>query len=137
MDTSLIPSFATRVGSLFNEYAIVGLLLEFRVNQVINPSGVVNVYVDEKSNAGPTLSESRNTPHIEVAVLTPSTQRVQRLKWTATDLLDLQWTDTSVNEIPLYLKFFASVAGTFTTATTSCQIIVTGSIALALRGYAI
>jgi len=137
MDTSLVANFATRVTSLFNEYAIVGLLLEFRVNQVLNPSGFATVFLDEKGAAAPTLAESRNTPHLEVAIITPSTQRVQLIRWKAEDLLDLNWTDTSVNSIPLYLKIFASIAGTSTLANTSCQVLVTGAIALCLRGYAI
>jgi hypothetical protein len=135
LDLTIINLFATRFGGLFREYAIVGANLEVRPNNTINGAGFANVYIDEATGAAPTANEALDRPRLDVLFTQQFTKGAYMLQWSPRDLLDLDYTATGTTFTPAWLKVFASVAGTLTTATTTGQILITGSLAFDFRGY--
>lgn len=136
LDRSNIPGFGSRFQNTFNEYCIVGAKLELRVNNMVNPAGFIYAFLDEKTFAVPTLAEAQQAPHLEIMATNTESPSRHTIEWKARDYADLTWLDVSVTTTTVCVKFFASVAGTLTTAATTGQIIVTGSLAVCFRGYA-
>jgi len=135
IDRSQISNFATRFGALFDEYCIVGMKLEVRLNTVGNPSGLMAVYLDEKSSAAPTGAPANGANRLDMAVVSTESPSRYEIDWKARDYTDLAWTATTTTVTPVYVKFFSSVATTATTATTTCNVLVTGTLACCFRGY--
>jgi len=138
INNGIMTNFNAKFGNVFNEYSIVGLILEIRVGSVSAPSGLAYAYISETSSAAATLNEGSELPHIDLDIVVPSgnKEEVHLLKWKPTNLLDLDWTAVGTTVTPLWLKFFTSVAGTGTLVGTAAQILITGSMALSFRGYA-
>ncbi len=136
LDTSLIANWSTRFASLFKEYAIVGAALELRPNNIAVTAGIVAAFLDEKSNAAPSQADMQDRPKLDMTCGPLFVPRAYRIKWMPGDLLDLDYTSSATNYTPVWLKIFSSVAATYTTATTTGQILVTGTLALEFRGYA-
>jgi len=133
---NLVENFATRFGSLFGEYALVGIVLEVRVNNVAVPSGLYLAYFNEKGTGAPTIVEALNTPHVEGLISNTESPSAHKLMWKAADYLDLDWQDNAATTYtPVTFKIFASSA-TGTQATTTATISISGSVALCLRAYA-
>lgn len=125
--------------ALFNEYCVVGFKYELRVNATANPSGLIVVSVDEESGAAATAAVFAQA-HLEIMVTQTESPSRHLVSWRASDYLDLQWTPTSSGaDVPSWLKLFASTAaapnGTGTTGTSTCQIAITGSLAVCFRGF--
>jgi hypothetical protein len=135
LDTTIIPNWGSRFASLFREYSVVGANLEIRLSNVVNPAGVVTIFIDEKSGAAPTAQQGQNRPRVDAMVQNMTMIKPYQLKWKPADFLDLQWTITSVNSTDAFLQIFTSVASFFTTATTTGTVIVTGALAVDFRGY--
>lgn len=134
LDTTVMALFG-KLGAAFREYAIVGSRLEIRINNATVTAGIVMCYLDETTAAVPTASDAKDRPRLDVLVSPQFTQGSYRMGWTPRDLLDLDYVSTGTNFTPVWLKLFASVADTFTTATTAADVIVTGTMALEFRGY--
>jgi hypothetical protein len=121
---------------LFAEYSIVGVIFELRCNASATPQGIYLAYLDEKGSVTPTATTALEAPHIEGLVSDTESPSSHRIMWKVADFLDMDWTSmASSSEIPVWLKLFTSTAATGTSASTGAQIIVTGSLALCLRGY--
>lgn len=121
---------------LFAEYSIVGIVFELRCNASATPQGIYLAYIDEKGSSTPSATTALEAPHIEGLVSNTESPSSHRIFWKVADFLDMDWTSmASSAEIPVWLKLFASTAATGTSASTGAQIIVTGSVALCLRGY--
>jgi len=144
---SLPIQFSTLAGStfqgqalaLFSEYCLVGFRFELRINATANPSGLIIVTVDEKVATAPTDSVFA-TPHLELICTNTESPSRHMISWRAKDYLDLDWTSTSSGaDVPCWLKLFGSTAaapaGTGTTGTTTCQVCITGSLAMCFRGF--
>jgi hypothetical protein len=140
IDANALTTLATDFYALFQEYCLVGARFEIRVTDVVNPGGIILVYIDEKVATAPTLAQAAARPHVEMLVSNTESPNRYEIDWVASDFLDLQWGSTAAAGaspvIPSYIKFFSSVAGTFTTNTTTCQVIITGSLSFCFRGYA-
>ncbi len=137
IDNTLITNFATRFGSLFQEFAIVGARFEIRVTAVTTPQGMVLAYIDENSNSAPTANPAAARPHAEIPLVqsaVDSTGSVHIVEWMAHSYADLTWDAVSTSGLVAYLKLFASSA-TGTSASTAAQITVSGALALSFRGY--
>ncbi len=137
IDTTNIPSFATRFGATFKEFAIVGARFELRVTSVTTPQGVVLAYIDENSNAAPT-STALNYAHAELPLTgtsVDSTGSIHKVDWIARAYDDLTWDPIGTTGNVGYLKLFASNAATGTAAGTTATILVTGCLSLCFRGY--
>jgi hypothetical protein len=126
----------TGLQGLFGEYAIVGARFEFRVNASATPQGLYLAYVDEKGSTAPTATTCLETPHIEGSISNTESPSMHQISWKAADYLDMDWTAmSSSSDIPIYLKTFCSTSATGTSASTGAQIMITGALALCLRGY--
>lgn len=137
IDSTNIPNFATRFGSLFKEFAIVGARFELRVCAVTSPQGVLLAYIDENSNAAPT-STALNYAHAECPLVSSSvdsTGSIHKVEWVAKSYADLTWDSTGTSGNVGYLKLFASSGTTGTNASTTAQVLVTGVFAVCFRGY--
>jgi hypothetical protein len=129
-----VNNFATRFASLFDEYCIVGMALELRIQNVTAGSvGFVLAFIDEKIATAPNAA-SLNVPRIDMMIGSESPSRYD-INWIAHDYIDLQWTQTSTTVIPLYLKIYASNANTLTSAGTACDILISGTLQFCFRGY--
>jgi len=135
LDTTTIVSFATRFGSLFREYCIVGARIEIRVNGTTVPQGLVRVWIDEDSAAAPTGPQAQSRGALDIPLTSSPGGMVYTIDWMPYDLLDLDWTDVGTNVTSAWLKSFAGAAYTGTAATTTATLSYSGSIALAFRGY--
>lgn len=135
ISTGSIAAFATRFASLFREYCIVGCRFEVRISVTANASGILAVWIDEDSNATPTAAQAANRARLDVGLVANPVDRVYRIDWKPLDYLDLDWTDGGTNTTPAFLKLYTDVANFGTTATTTAQVLVTGTVALCFRGY--
>jgi hypothetical protein len=135
LDLTQIPSFSTRFASLFREYAIVGARLELRLNNTLNNAGLVCGYLDEQSSAAPTANECASRPRLDMLLTQQFQPGSYRMSWKPRDLLDLDFVNTATTFTPVWLKIFTNVANFGTTASTTGQVIVTGTLALVFRGY--
>jgi hypothetical protein len=133
---NLVENFASRFGSLFGEYCLVGLRFEIRVNSVVNPAGIYLAWFNEKGTAAPGATEALNTPHIEGIVSNTESPSSHVISWRATDYLDLDWSDNSATTVtPVSFKLYSNTAATGTTATTTAQFIITGAASMCFRAY--
>ena len=132
---TIVNGYNTRFQA-FREWVVLGANLEIRLNNVANTQGYILAYLDEKSSAAPTAAEATQRPRLDMTCGPLFERKPYRLQWTPRDLTDESYTPFGTSFSPCYLKVFASNADTFTGATTTGQIIVTGSLALQFRGYA-
>jgi hypothetical protein len=132
--SALIQNWAAFV-ALFGEFCLVGFTFELRMNNVVNPAGLVVVYVDEKSAAAPTAAVAFIAPHLEIVVSNTESPSRHMISWRAKDLADLNWVSTSSVEQPVWLKLFAASAFTGTLATTTGSVMLTGALQVCFRGF--
>jgi hypothetical protein len=136
LSNTLIPAWATRFQTLFREYCIVGASLEVRqINATTLPQGVACAFIDEDSAAAPTAATTLNRARLDMGIVSSPVDRVYRITWKPLDYLDLDWVDGATAFIPAWFKFYTDSANFGTAATTSCQFMLTGTLALCFRGY--
>ncbi len=135
LDLTKIQAFSSRFASLFQEYAIVGASLEVRMNNTINNAGVLAAFIDEDSSAAPGPTDALNRPRLDVLVAQQFQPGSYRLNWTPRDILDLDYVDCATTFTPAWLKLYTDVGNFGTTATTTGDVLVTGTLALCFRGY--
>jgi hypothetical protein len=135
IDGTIVDNFVTRFTSLFKEACVVGVRFEIRPNNVVNPAGIALWYIDEKSNAAPTIAAATDAPHIDALVSATESPSCHLLSWKPHDFLDLEWSLCSAIATPAWLKCFASSTNTGTTGTTTTTFQLTGAIRLAFRGF--
>jgi len=135
IDTTVIAAFATRFASLFREYCIVGARIEIRLNAATNSQGLVRVWIDEDSAAVPTGVQAQSRAALDIAIVSSPPDKVYMIEWKPYDLLDLDWTDVGTNVTSAWMKTYANNAFTGTAVTTTAQLAISGTIALAFRGY--
>jgi hypothetical protein len=136
IDISKISNFTTRFGALFKEYAIVGARFELRMNNVVQGAGVIGVYLDEISATAPGAGSTLDSARVDVLISPQFTAGGSyRIDWTPRDILDLDYVSTGTTFTPLYLKAFCNVASFNTLAATTGDLIITGALAIELRGY--
>jgi hypothetical protein len=136
IDETLIPSFNTRFASTFRECAIVGAKIELRMANVVNPTGFVFAFFNEKTSSSPVASEAQDAPHLDMVVSATESPSRYQLPWMARDLLDIGWSPIASVATPVTLKIYASVATTLTSATTTADVLISGAIQVAFRGWA-
>jgi len=137
IDTSSVRNWSTRFASLFKEFAIVGARFEIRVESTAAAQGMVLAYIDENSATAPN-STSLDYAHAEVPICASSVDSAGSMhvvEWVARSYEDLTWDPTSAAGLVAYLKLFSSTADTATSSTTAANMTITGSIAVAFRGY--
>jgi len=129
---SSISGFATRFGSTFYEYCIVGARLEVLVGTTSTAQGVISVYVDEKSGT-PSAAKARNSPHLNVPITSQNVGKPFVIEWKAQDYDDLLWNPIGTSFTAANVALFTD--GTFGTAAgTTALVTITGTFALCFRG---
>jgi len=135
LDITRVNAWATRFAGTFREYAIVGARLELRMNNVAVTAGILAAFLDEETAAAPTATQALNRPRLDVTVGPVFEPRAYHLDWKPADILDLDFVDTGTTFTPVWLKLYTDQTNFGTTASTSGQVIITGSLALEFRGY--
>lgn len=135
VNPTLIANFASRFGSLFQEYCIVGCKFEFRLTAVNNPGGLIMVALDEKSNSSPG-AETLGRPHIDIPNVAGGgdSQTTHIIQWVPQDYLDVEWSSVSTTTTPVFVKVYAGGL-TGTAGSSSSTVTYTGAIALCFRGF--
>lgn len=132
--TALLTNW-THIATVFREYAVVGLKLEIRMANVVNGAGVVAVYLDESSATAPSAAEAMRRARLDVLINQQTVPGSYMLSWTPRDLLDLDYTASGTAFVPIYLKVYTDTVNFNAGSTTTGDVIITGAVALDLRGY--
>jgi hypothetical protein len=135
LDLTRVQDWTTRFATLFKEYAIVGARLEIRPQNIANTAGIIAAYLDEQSGAAPTAVEALHRPRLDMTAGPLFVPKAYHIDWTPLDLLDLDFVDVATTFSPVWLKIFTNVANFGTLATTTGEVLVTGTLALEFRGY--
>jgi hypothetical protein len=102
VSTAAITSFATRFGTTFDEYRILGV--KMRVRPINVASGVSVMFFDEKATGAPTLPNAQERTLSLFPNTNASSQDIITLVWRARDLLDLQYTAIGTVVQPVTFK---------------------------------
>lgn len=132
--TNLCQNWASLAGA-YAEFCLLGARLELRLNNVVTPSGLIVAYVDERSNAAPTISAAASQDHLEMLVSNTESPSRHLIDWKPSQLFELDMTQTSSTAINSWLKIFASTASTGTAAGTTGQVSVTGAVCVRFQGW--
>ena len=135
MDVTTVRNWSSRFAAIFREYAIVGARLEVRCQNVSPAAGLVAAYIEEQSAVAPTANEAADRPRLDMVAGPLTVPRAYRINWKPQDLLDLDFIPVGTTFTPAWLKLFTNTADFGTTAGTTGQVIVTGSLAMEFRGY--
>jgi len=106
--TADVVGFATRFGSTFDEYRIVGADVD--VIPLVASTGEMNFWFDEKSTNVPTANESQERTSVQVPINSSSARSHRVLRWRARDLLDLQYTPIGTLSQPVTFKSYTDNA---------------------------
>jgi len=99
-----ISSFATRFATTYDEYRFVGCNYKCRA---VGPNpGVGVVWFDEKSNSTATLTDSQEKTGRRFPFNSASDKGDFVMRWSATDLVDLQWSAIATTQTPVYFKIY-------------------------------
>lgn len=108
INTSGISGFATRFGSTFDEYRIVGA--EMNIRPVNSASGISVMWYDEKSTSTPTSNEAQQRIGRRIPNTNAQSKSMFSMKWRARDLLDLQYTAIGSAVTPVSFKLYTDTA---------------------------
>ncbi len=128
-----IPNLAARFQSTFKEFRIIGARLVSRLISSSSASGVVKLYLDEKSSAAPNAATAADAIGLEIPLVAYPDGRTVTLDWAAHDLADLDWEDTqSPGTAPVWFKLFTNAANFG--AAGGASISTTGALRVQFRG---
>jgi hypothetical protein len=134
---SLIPNFVANWANVFAQFTILGARLEARVTVVGSGQGLVLLGFSDESVGSAVGSALAYLPHIELPI--PGTlvnqPSVQRLNWLCREPNDLTFYATTNSQASTSVQAYAATATTFTGASTSCTIVITGTLRLCFQGY--
>jgi hypothetical protein len=129
---SNVPGFASRFGTTFYEYCIVGARVEITNGNSSNAQGVLSIYVDEKSGT-PAVAKAKNSPHLSLPITSQNVGRSYTVEWKAQDYDDLIWNAIGNSFTAAYVNLYTD-SSFGTGGTTTAQFTVTGTFALCFRG---
>jgi hypothetical protein len=134
---ALMPNFVANWGNVFSMFTILGARLEARITVVSSGQGLVLLGFSDESVGSAVGSALAYLPHIELPI--PATlvnePIVQRLNWLCRTPNDLQFYATSNAEASTSIQAYAATATTFTGASTSCTIVLTGTLRICFQGF--
>ncbi len=100
---------ATRFTNMWDEYRIIEVVYE--VYPLVESTGVMNFWFDEKNNATGTANEALERNTFKCLNTNASNKGIQHFKWNPKDLLDLQYTSTSTTSTnDVYFKGYTDAA---------------------------
>lgn len=104
-----ITGFASRFGNTFDEYRIVGARVLIRPCSA--STGVSSMWFDEKSPSAPTANESNERFGDRLCNSNAMSKSFTQMRWSARDLLDLEFTDTGTTSVtPVTFKVYTDAA---------------------------
>jgi len=134
---ALIPNFVANWGNVFAQFTILGARFEARVTVVSSGQGLVLLGFSDESTGSAVGSALAYLPHIELPI--PATlvnqPSVQRLNWLCREPNDLTFYPTTNAQASTSVQVYAATATTFTGASTSCTIVLTGTLRICFQGY--
>jgi len=127
-----IQNFATRFGALFEEYRIVKCKFVMKCFSSTNPGLFVH-WFDEKQNGAPTSTEALQKSFKTFSASSPIPHVIT---WTASDPLDLQFTDIgTLNVNPVTYKLYTDNANFGSSIVVTPYGLVTATYTVQFRGY--
>lgn len=109
LQAAQITGFASRFASTFDEYRILGA--NVRITPMSASVGVSKLWFDEKSTSAPTANEAQERTSVPLANTNAMASSRRTMRWRARDLLDLEYTATSVTNVtPVTFKLYTDVA---------------------------
>jgi hypothetical protein len=134
---ALIPNFVANWGNVFSMFTILGARLEARVTVCASGQGLVLLGFSDESVGSAVGSALAYLPHIELPIPASLVNQpeVQRLDWLCRTPNDLQFYATSNAEASTSIQAYAATATTFTGASTSATIVITGTLRVCFQGY--
>lgn len=135
--SSFIPNVTTRFANTFKEFRIIGA--RFVARQTTSAagagSGLMKIFLDEKSNSAPTASAATDAPGVELPLTYSPVGRSVTLDWIAHDLEDLDWEPClTPGATPLWIKWFTDAATYGSNG--ACQVLISGAVRVQYRGFA-
>lgn len=103
-----VTGFATRFGSTFDEYRILGV--DCHIRCAAATSGISFFWFDEKSNAAATVNECYERVALSLPNTNANAKSTAVMRWRARDLLDLQYTAIGTVATPVYFKIYTDLA---------------------------
>jgi hypothetical protein len=103
-----ILGFATRFGSTFDEYRVLGA--DVRITPLSASVGVSKMWFDEKSTATPTSNEAQERTCVPLANTNAMSSSRKIMRWRARDLLDLQYSPIGTATTPATFKVYSDNA---------------------------
>jgi len=107
LDSSHLNGFATRFGSTFDEYRILGVNVKIRP---ISPAtGVTRYFFNEKNGTVPSTVDAYERVGLTLSNSNANSSSTRTMSWRARDLLDLQYTPIGTNFTPVWLKIYTDL----------------------------
>jgi hypothetical protein len=103
-----ITGFASRFGSTFDEYRILGA--DVKITPLSASVGVTKFWWDEKADASPTANEAQERVSTPLANTNASAASSKIMRWRARDLLDLEYTPIGTDVKPAFFKVYTDTS---------------------------
>lgn len=131
---AMIDTFATRIGTVFREYVIVGY--DFTVTAVGGNPGTAAIWVDELVATAPTSADASRADHVLISLTVGDQTSTARLKATISEINDAGWSDTnSTVPAPAFVKAYSDGPLYGLTAASSRIIQLDGHLLMVFRGW--
>jgi len=127
-----ISSFATRFATTYDEYRFVGC--NFKCRAVGSNPGVGVVWFDEKSNSTATLIDSQEKTGRRFPFNSGNGRSDFVMRWSATDLVDLQWSAIATTQTPVYFKIYTDNTNYGASAVATPYLLVEPEYIVEFRG---
>jgi len=127
-----ILGFATRFGSTFDEYRILGA--NVRVQATAVSTGLTKFFFDEKTTSAPTANESQERVGVLLDNNSSNSKSSTMMRWRARDLLDLQYTAIASSVTPCTFKIYTDAVNWAAPVSATNLFIVTIDIMFEFRG---
>lgn len=134
VQSSAIANFATKFGSLFEEYRIVKAVFATKLFNSTSP-GLITSWVDEKNASSPTLAEAIAKSSNQNSFNASSINRTRTLTWTPHDPLDLQYIAIGANTVVSTFKAYTDNINFGSSAVALPYFAVYTTYTIQFRGY--
>ncbi len=130
---SLVPNWATRFQPLWEEYRVIKARAIISLFSSTNP-GQINFWWDEKGFIGPP-SNTEALDKTQLILSAGSNQNRHVSTWTAHDLGDLTYLETSSPRTPVSFQVYTDNANYGSSVVATAYLTVTLELTVQFRGY--
>jgi hypothetical protein len=134
IDKTQILDFALRFGSTFDEYRILGANMKIRALNMA--SGITSMFFDEKSFAVPSSNDAQERTSRLITNNSSDPKSVTTMRWSARDLLDLQYTAIGTLYLPVTFKIYTDSTNWGSPVTVTQLFLVACDLIIEFRGLA-